>query len=69
MAKIRNEIEHYHLIPNYAKDLADFKQAKQTSGDEHPLFATHVFIQVGDTTYEYYNGDTSNIDHIDCVEI
>lgn len=55
--------------PNYAKDLADFMQARQTTGDEHPLFATHVYIQVGDTTYEYYNGDTSNIDHIDCVEI
>lgn len=55
--------------PNYAKDLADFNQAKQISGDEHPLFATHVYLQVGDTTYEYYNGDTSNIDHIDCVDI
>lgn len=53
--------------PQYAKNRAEFDEKKRST--EHPVLATHVFLLINDNYYEYYNGDTSNIDHIDCVEI
>ena len=53
--------------PQYEAHKADFDVRKVN--DEHPALATHVYLVIGDVIYEYYNGDTSNIDHIDCVEI
>lgn len=55
--------------PKYAVEKDNFDKRKAESGDEHPIFATHVYLTINDNIYEYYNGDTSNIDHIDCVEI
>jgi hypothetical protein len=55
--------------PKYEKNLADFKKQKAESSDEHPFFATHVYLLINGEEYEYYNGDTSNVDHIDVVSI
>lgn len=55
-------------FPSYEKDKAHILAQKE-AGVEHPLMATHVYIEVEDTIYEYYAGDFSEIDHIDCVEI
>lgn len=55
--------------PRYEEELSGFQKRQVSSGDEHPISATHVFLKIGDRYYEYFNGDTSNIDHIDYVEI
>lgn len=55
--------------PKYNEEKASFDKRVAESGDKHPVFATHVYLVINDKYYEYYNGDTSNIDHIDCVEI
>lgn len=55
--------------PKYAEEKANFDKRKEETGDEHPIFATHLFLMINGQFYEYYNGDTSNIDHIDCVGI
>lgn len=55
-------------LPSYEKDKAHIA-AKKAEGIEHPLMATHVYLEVADIIYEYYAGDFSGIDHIDCVEI
>lgn len=52
----------------YAKDLAGFNE-KKSSGVEHPAMATHVYLEANGVAYEYYSGDTFNIEHIDCVVI
>lgn len=54
--------------PTFEKEMLAF-DTKKKQGVEHPIMATHVFVKIGDKIYEYYNGDTSNIEHIDCVEI
>ena len=54
--------------PKYETELSFFN-TKKTEGVEHPLMATHVYVEINGNSYEYYNGDTSNIAHIDCVEI
>lgn len=54
--------------PSYEKDKAHILEQK-AAGVEHPLMATHVFLETKDEVYEYYSGDFSDIDHIDCVEI
>lgn len=53
--------------PRYEAEKASFESKK--GSDEHPCLATHVFVEINGVAFEYYNGDTSNIDHIDCVEI
>lgn len=50
------------------KDMNYFNE-KKASGVEHPMMATHVYLEANGTVYEYYSGDTSDIDHIDCVVI
>lgn len=55
--------------PKYFDEKSNFDKRKAETGEEHPIFATHVYLVINDNYYEYYNGDTSNIDHIDCVEI
>lgn len=52
----------------YEKDKSDW-EAKRASGQEHPFFATHVYTEVNGQSYEYYNGDFTDIDHLDVVEI
>lgn len=52
----------------YAKDKGDW-EAKKATGAEHPFFATHVYTEVNGVAYEYFNGETSGIDHLDVVEI
>lgn len=52
----------------YERDKADFERLK-SEGKEHPMFATHVYTEINGVAYEYYNGDTSNVDHLDVVEI
>ena len=54
--------------PTYAKDKAHILEQK-AAGVEHPLMATHVFLETKDAVYEYYSGAFDDIDHIDCVEI
>ena len=51
----------------YDENIDAFKKGKE-QGKEHPIFATHVYITIGDNTYEYFNGEYENIDHIDVVE-
>ena len=52
----------------YDVELEGYNKGKE-SGKEHPVVATHVYVMCGNTCYEYYNGNTSDIEHIDCVEI
>ena len=54
--------------PRYERDKGDW-EAKKATGVEHPFFATHVYLEVNGVDFEYYNGDTSNIDHLDVVQI
>lgn len=51
--------------PHYEAEIAEYNKRKNDDGG-HPLFATHVFIEANDKIYEYYNGDTDGIDHLDC---
>jgi hypothetical protein len=53
----------------YEKNLKDYKAKKSSSNDPHPFFATHVYVEIDGKSYEYYNGDTSNIDHLDVITI
>lgn len=55
--------------PKYESDKAGFYERRESTGDEHPITVSHVFVRIEDKYYEYLNGDTSNIDHIDYVEI
>lgn len=50
------------------KDLAYFNE-KKSAGEEHPMMATHVYLEANGISYEYYSGDTADIEHIDCVVI
>lgn len=50
------------------KDISYFNE-KKASGIEHPMMATHVYLEANGISYEYYSGDTANIEHIDCVVI
>lgn len=54
--------------PRYERDKADW-EAKKATGAEHPFFATHVYTEINGVAFEYYNGDTSGIDHLDMIEI
>lgn len=54
--------------PRYNKDKTDW-EAKRAEGVEHPFFATHVYTTVNGIDFEYYNGETSNVDHLDVVPI
>lgn len=49
---------------NYRKN----KDGWENSGAYQEM-PTHVFLMIGNKFYEWYNGDTSNIDHLDAVEI
>lgn len=53
--------------PRYSAELAEFNKRKGT--EEHPTFANHVYTEANGQIYEFFNGTTSDIDHIDCVEI
>lgn len=50
------------------KDI-NYYNEKKASGIEHPMMATHVYLEANGVAYEYYSGDTDNIEHIDCVVI
>ena len=52
----------------YERDKTDW-ESKRASGVKHPFFATHVYTEANGMIYEYFNGDFSNIDHLDVVEI
>lgn len=52
----------------YEKDLADW-EAKKAQGEEHPFFATHAYVEIDGVPYEYFNGDTTDISHLDVVQI
>lgn len=54
--------------PRYNKDKGDW-DAKKAQGEEHPFFATHVYLEVNGKSFEYYDGDTSGVEHLDVVEI
>lgn len=54
--------------PKYERDRADF-ETMRSKGVEHPLFANHVYVVINSQEYEFYNGETNNIDHIDVIEI
>lgn len=53
--------------PRYQVELDDFNKRK--GSDPHPAFANHVYTEINGKIYEFFNGATSNIDHIDCVAI
>ena len=53
----------------YTEEKASWDKKRAETNEEHPIFANHVFLKINDKDYEYFNGDTSNIDHIDCIEI
>ena len=53
--------------PRYEAELADYNNKK--GSDPHPAFANHVYTEINGKIYEFFNGDTSDIDHIDCVTI
>ena len=55
-------------MKSYEKDTKYFHEQK-AAGIEHPLMATHVYIESQGKIYEYYSGEFSDIDHLDCVEI
>lgn len=54
--------------PRYIRDKKDW-EAKKAAGEEHPFFATHVYCEANGNAYEYYDGDTSGVEHLDVVEI
>ena len=54
--------------PTKNKDLAYYEEQK-SKGIEHPMMATHVYLDIKGVFYEYYSGDTSGINHIDCIVI
>lgn len=51
----------------YAIEKSGWDKRKAESGEEHPMFANHVYLKINNKEYEYFNGDTTNIDHIDCI--
>jgi len=53
----------------YSSEKAAWEKRRSETSEEHPVFANHVFLKINDKYYEYFNGDTSNIDHIDCITI
>lgn len=53
--------------PRYEAELADFNKRRDL--DVHPAFANHVYTEIDGKIYEFFNGATSDIDHIDCVTI
>ena len=56
-------------LSNSESEKEKFNKLKSQGNDEHPVFANHVYLVINDSFYEYFNGDTSNIDHLDCVEL
>jgi hypothetical protein len=54
---------------DYAKKVEQFNQKKAQTGDEHPVYATHVYVVINGKDYEYLNGETTGIDHIDVIEL
>ena len=54
--------------PKYTEIIDTFNKGK-AEGEEHPIFATHMYITINDKNYEYFNGETDNIEHLDVVEI
>lgn len=42
---------------------------KKATGVKHPVIATHVYLVANDINYEYYNGATDDIEHIDVVKM
>lgn len=55
-------------FPKYETDKKAYEDRKK-KGIEHPMLATHVYLETSDgKIYEYFNGQ-HDIDHIDVVEI
>lgn len=54
--------------PNYDKNLSEYHKRKD-AGVEHPVPATHLYVQIEGVCYEIYNGETNGIEHIDVVEV
>lgn len=55
-------------ILTYKAQMSAYNEGK-TDGAEHPCMANHVYVVIGDNTYECYNDFTDNIEKIDVVEI
>lgn len=53
--------------PRYEVELGDFNKRK--GSDQHPALANHVYTEIDGKIYEFFNGNTSDIDHIDCITI
>ena len=52
--------------PVFDREVEAFNKRK-AEGVEHPVFANHVYVEINGASYEYFNGDTANIEHIDCI--
>ena len=50
--------------PKYARNKSDWDKS-----GAYQLVPTHVFVMIGDKYYEYFNGNTEGVDHLDAVEI
>lgn len=59
---------NYTNSPVALEDKEVIKKGKE-SGNEHPLFPNHTYIECGDKTYEYYRGYTEGIEKVDVVEV
>lgn len=55
-------------LANYEENINAYNKGKE-KGEEHPVFATHMYVVINDSFYEYYSGSFDNIEHIDVVEI
>lgn len=52
----------------YSKNEEQFNKMKQ-KGIEHPIFANHIYIEVGDTCYDLFkNVLNDDVNHFDCLE-
>lgn len=54
--------------PRYEMDKAAW-QEKAAQGEICVFFANHFWTEVNGKVFEYFNGDTEAIDHLDVVEI
>lgn len=54
--------------PRYERDKSDY-EARMAKGAEHAALCNHVYLEINGVPYEYYNGSTSDIEHLDVLVI
>lgn len=50
----------------YKETKENYLKKRKSGGD---MLVTHVYVEVGDKTYDYYGGFDKDVDHVDCERI